>query len=70
MKSGLKKLIDILTRVIQIPLNIILCLLYFILVLPYFFIYRNSFDPHTDQPSFWIDPKPEKPSLENLRRQF
>jgi len=82
MKLGFKKILTVLIQIIQIPLNIVLALLYFILILPYYFVYKNSFQTKSISPdlnnpsqnnkptSFWLDIKPADNSLESLRRQF
>ncbi|MBU1087956.1 MAG: hypothetical protein KKD05_10650 [Candidatus Omnitrophica bacterium] len=82
MKLVFKKILLILIKIIQIPLNIVLALLYFLLILPYAFVYRKSFVPEINSAaaaknnskhkprSFWLDVNPADPSLENLRRQY
>lgn len=73
MKSSFKKLIEILKKIIQIQLNIVLSLLYFILILPYSFVYKKSFRPKDNknqENSFWIDIKSADKTLDSLRRQF
>jgi ABC-type glycerol-3-phosphate transport system permease component len=79
MKIHAQKIKFVLIQLMQIPLNIALSLIYFILILPYAFFYQLSAKPRqkTADPelgsspvSFWINLKPKNPDLENLRRQF